>query len=267
MNMSAREFSGDGLLGPHDPQVCQVFNARGRAPVVLLCDHASNHVPAALDGLGLGADELARHIAWDIGIDEVTRLVAANLEAPAVLAGYSRLVIDCNRALDDEQSIPEISDETPIPGNLNLSAVDRAARAEAFFHPYHRTAAATIDAVEKDGRTATVIMMHSFTPVLGESVRPWHVGVLWAEDGRLALPLLDRLRHHGDLSVGDNEPYSALSPRGYSMPVHASSAGRPGVQIEIRQDLIGDEAGGRAMGPHHDRRVRLRLRAGRAVSA
>ena len=221
------------------------MNPEGAAPVVFLCDHASNRVPCALDGLGLAPADLERHIAWDIGAAAITRRLAAHFDAPAVLAGYSRLVIDCNRRLEDAQSILSRSDGTAIPGNRNLTGEDAAARVEACFEPYHRACTAVLDGVEaRGGKVAPVVMMHSFTPVMNGALRPWHAGVLWDEDdGRMALPLLHALRARDGLHVGDNEPYSGTSRHGYTMPAHAARHGRANVQIEVRQDLVADEPG------------------------
>ncbi len=233
----------DGFLGPDDPGAFEIVNPGGRASVLLMCDHASNAVPKALGTLGLPRRELDRHIAWDIGIAAVTRRLAVALDAPGVLSGYSRLVIDCNRNVDDEQSIPATSDGTDIPGNRNLAPREVASRVHACYRPYHGAAARLIDAIESSWRPPAVVCMHSFTPSMDGFERPWHVGVLWEHDGRMALPAMESLRRRGDLCVGDNEPYSALNPRGYSMPAHASRAGRPAMQFEIRQDLIGDDDG------------------------
>ena len=238
--------AADGaLLGKDDPPAFEVLNPEGAAPVVFLCDHASNRIPRALDGLGLAPADLERHIAWDIGAAAITRRLAAHFNAPAVLAGYSRLVIDCNRRLEDEQSILSLSDGTTIPGNRNLTGEDSAARVDACFEPYHRACTAVLDAVEaRGGEVPAVVMMHSFTPVMNGALRPWHAGVLWdGEDGRMALPLLRALRARDGLHVGDNEPYSGTSRHGYTMPAHAARHGRANVQIEVRQDLIADEAG------------------------
>ena len=237
-------LAADGvLLGADDPPPVEIVNPEGAAPVVFLCDHASNRVPLALDNLGLPPAELERHIAWDIGAAALTRRLAAHFDAPAVLAGYSRLVIDCNRRLGDEQSILAVSDDTAIPGNRGLTDEDAAARAEACFRPYHRACAAVLDGVEARGEAPPVVMVHSFTPVMNGTRRPWHAGVLWHEDGRMALPLLRALHARDDLVVGDNEPYSGASPHGYTMPVHAARHGRANVQIEVRQDLVAGEAG------------------------
>ncbi len=238
-----RERSATGFLGPDDPAAFEIVNPQGRASVVLLCDHASNRVPKALGTLGLPRRELERHIAWDIGIAAVTRRLAPALDAPAVLSGYSRLVIDCNRDVKDEQSIPESSDGTDVPGNRNLAEHEIDDRIRFCYEPYHDTASRLIEGAEARGRPPVVVFMHSFTPFMNGQARPWHVGVLWERDGRMALPAMDFLNKRGDLVVGDNEPYSALEPRGYSLPFHASRAGRPTMQFEIRQDLISHDNG------------------------
>ena len=236
--------AGSALLGPGDPAPFEVLNPEGTARFAILCDHASNRVPRALDHLGLSAAELERHIAWDIGAAAIARRLAAHFDAPAVLAGYSRLVIDCNRRLEDAQSILSRSDGTTIPGNRNLTERDAAARVDACFEPYHRACADILDRVEARGEVPPVVMMHSFTPDLNGTRRPWHAGVLWdGEDGRMALPLLLALRARNGLLIGDNEPYSGTSPHGYTMPTHAARHGRANVQVEVRQDLVADEAG------------------------
>lgn len=249
MNRAGPDAAGGGRDGASarpeadDPPPFELVNPDGAAPVVFLCDHASNRAPRALRSLGLPPEELARHIAWDIGAAALTRRLAAHFDAPAVLAGCSRLVIDCNRRLDDAQSILSVSDGTPIPGNQELTEGEAAARAEAWFRPYHRACAAVLRGVEARGRAPPVVMMHSFTPHMNGTRRPWHAGVLWHEDGRMALPLLRALRARGGLVVGDNEPYSGASPHGYTMPAHAARHGRANVQIEVRQDLVADEPG------------------------
>lgn len=236
--------AGGALLGPDEPPAFEVLNPEGTARFAILCDHASNRVPRALDNLGLPPAELERHIAWDIGAAAITRRLAAHFDAPAVLAGYSRLVIDCNRRLEDTESILSRSDGIAIPGNRKLTGEDAAARVQACFEPYHRACADVLDRVEARGDTPPVVMMHSFTPDLNGTRRPWHAGVLWdREDGRMALPLLRALRARNDLLVGDNEPYDGASPHGYTMPTHAARHGRANVQIEVRQDLVADEAG------------------------
>jgi len=232
------------LLGPEDPPSFTLFNPDGRAPIVLVCDHASNTIPAALGQLGLGPAELAQHIAWDIGAAQVTRLLAARLDAPAVLGGYSRLVIDCNRSPGDPTSITEVSDGIVIPGNQNLDDAQADARLHAVFWPYHHaiTQALTHRWRHGQGRAPAVVAIHSFTPAMNGFQRPWHLGVLWNRDPRLAVPLIARFRTHPELCVGDNQPYSGRDV-GFTMDTHGGAAGLPHVEIEIRQDLIADEEG------------------------
>jgi predicted N-formylglutamate amidohydrolase len=255
-NASAGE-SGDTLLAPDEPPPFELYRADGRADLLLVCDHASARVPRRLAGLGLAPPLLARHIAWDIGAAAVARGLALLLDAPLLLAGYSRLVIDCNRYLDDPSSIAQESDGVEVPGNRGLSPSDRAARAEMLFHPYQNAIAAALARRDADGPICPLIAVHSFTPVMSGKQRPWAIGILWDRDGRIAEPLMAALRADGDILVGDNEPYSAREPVGYTTVEHAESKGRPNVAVELRQDLVASEAGAaewaerlaRALGP------------------
>jgi predicted N-formylglutamate amidohydrolase len=231
------------LLTAEDPPAFEIVNPAGRAPLLLICDHASNTVPRRLAGLGLDGETLARHIAWDIGAAEVTRRLAVLLDARAVLAGYSRLVIDCNRPLDDPTSIAGESDGIEVPGNFGLSAADRAARADACFHPYHAAIAGELAGFTAGGVVPAVISIHSFTPTMRGFARPWHVGILWDRDRRLPVPLIAALASDPALVVGDNEPYSAREPAGHSVHTHAATAGLPHTAIELRQDLVATSDG------------------------
>jgi predicted N-formylglutamate amidohydrolase len=226
------------LLGPADPPPFEIVNPDGAARVVLLADHAGRAVPQALGTLGLGPAELARHIAWDIGIADVTRRLAKRLDAPAILAGYSRLVIDCNRKLGDPTSMPQESDGIAVPGNRALTPAERARRAAALFTPYHDAVARVIDGRRRAGLVPAVVSMHSFTPVMKGFERPWHIGILWNRDPRLPVPVMRRLAAEGDICVGDNEPYSGQDEHGYSIYVHGHDIGLAHVLIEVRQDLI-----------------------------
>ncbi len=231
------------LLGPDDPPPFSVYNPDGRARVLLVCDHASRSIPHALDRLGLADWVLDRHVAWDIGAAAVARALADHLDAPAVLAGFSRLVVDPNRALDDPSAFPTISNGVAIPGNQALTDADRTRRVEACFAPYHAAIAARLDRFLNAGVTPAIIAVHSCTPVYAEVVRQWHVGVMWDEDPRIAVPLLQYLTDHQDLCVGDNEPYSGRDSHDYTLDHHAEANRLPYVGFEIRQDLIGDDAG------------------------
>src|ERR1041385_1803441 len=167
-----------GLLGPDDLPPFELYNAQGRAQGLLLCDHASAAIPAALGDLGLDESQRRLHIAWDIGAADVTRRLSQRLDVAAILSGYSRLVIDCNRRLDDPTSIPQESDGVPVSGNRGLTANDRSARAEACFWPYQHAIEGWIAARRADRKTPIIVSMHSFTPVMDGYERPWHIGVL-----------------------------------------------------------------------------------------
>jgi predicted N-formylglutamate amidohydrolase len=231
------------LIAEADPPPVELCCERGTAPVLLTCDHASRVVPKALANLGLEDAVIAQHIGWDIGAAVVTRHLAPLLDAPAVLGGYSRLVIDCNRALQDPSLIPPVSDGIVVPGNSDLSAASRSARRDAIYDPFHTAIAARIAAHLERGVAPAIISIHSFTPEMGGRKRPWHVGVLWDGDGRIAQPLLGALRAEPDLVVGDNEPYTARDPVGYTQYHHALARGLPHVAIELRQDLVAEERG------------------------
>ncbi len=210
---------------------------------MLICDHASNRIPRRLAGLGLDPAALSLHVAWDIGAAALTRALAQQLGVPAVLSGVSRLVIDCNRAPGHTTSMPALSHGIPVPGNRDLSSQERARRERAYLEPYHGCVAAALAAVEQEGRAPLLASIHSFTPVLSDAPRPWHVGILSDRDRRVAEFLLAALRQDGDLVVGDNEPYSGSHPEGYTCRRHGEEYGRPHVLIEVRQDLLSDDAG------------------------
>lgn len=220
-----------------DGAMVELCRLQGKAPCLLLCDHAGRKIPLRLGTLGLPEHELARHIGWDIGAADVTRQLAALLDAPAVLCHLSRLVIDPNRKPGDPSSIPEVSDETPVPGNQELDAAEARQRL-GYFIPYHRTVARQIARLRRRVGVPTIVSIHSFTPIIQRGQRPWDVAVLWDEDDRLAAPVLEGLRREGDLQVGDNQPYSGRYPVGYTIPFHARRPGLPHVTFELRQDLI-----------------------------
>lgn len=240
------------LLAPDEPPPARIVNPDGTSPVLLICEHAANRVPRALADLGLPPAELKRHIGWDIGAAAVTERLSAHLDAPAVLATYSRLVVDLNRTLDDPTLMPDVSDGTPVPGNAAITEADRAARLAALYDPFHATVTAARRRIAETGRVPVVIGIHSFTPALLDvncpyaGPRPWHVGVLWNRDPRLAVSLIEALRAESGLVVGDNEPYSARTGRGHTARFHAEAEGLPWAMLEIRQDLIGTDAGAHA---------------------
>ena len=229
------------LLQPDEPPAVEIVNANGSSSAVLVCDHASNRIPAGLGNLGLAADRLNDHIGWDPGAAEVARRLSAHLDAPLVLSGYSRLVIDCNRPLSNAESIAEQSAGVCVPGNLGLLPEQRSIRAEALFQAYHGMIAALLDG--RSGRPSVLLSIHSFTPVLNGRERPWHIGVSSGHDRRLAELILGVLRQNEDLIVGDNEPYPIEDGIDYTIPLHGEGRGLPSVMIEIRQDGIRTTAG------------------------
>ncbi|MGD8358698.1 MAG: N-formylglutamate amidohydrolase [Lysobacterales bacterium] len=233
------------LIGPGDPPPFMTYNDHGRASVLLVADHASPFFPAAMNQLGLADWVLEKHVAWDIGSDKLTRYLADALDAQAVLAGFSRLIIDPNRRLDDPTAFMEVSDGVAIPGNLQLDDRQRQQRIDSFFRPYHRAIEDRLARFRARGVVPAMISLHTCTPVFDRVVRPWHIGVLWDKDPRIPVPLMEKLREMDGLCVGDNEPYSGRHPHDFTIDFHAESAGLPHVGIEVRQDLVADEAGAR----------------------
>jgi len=231
------------LLGDNDPEPFEIVNRHGGCRAVITCDHASRRIPERLGDLGLDDTALGQHIAWDIGCANVSRRLSELLDAPLILGGFSRLVIDLNRHLTDPSSIPAVSDNVHVPGNANISHMQANRRTEELFVPYHNALAALLGEVHESKGAPLIIAMHSFTPVFANFERPWHVGILWNEDDRVSAPLLDCLRQEPGLVVGDNQPYHAREPVGYGMDVHAERNRYPHALIEIRQDLIEDDTG------------------------
>jgi len=250
------------LLGPGDPPPFTVYNDTGGAPLLLLCDHASNAVPKALGTLGITQNELSRHIGWDIGGLDTAIELSRVLDAPLVASGYSRLVIDCNRWPGGEGSTPEFSDGTEVPANRDLTKEQINSRADACFWPYHREVDLWLKHLTSRGRKVCLLVMHSFTPEMNGFQRPWHVGVLWNDDPRLPQPLLAELRRDASLVVGDNEPYSARASYEYTLTAHARPLALPYCSLEVRQDLIATSGEARVWG----RRLAPAIRAAVAMA-
>jgi len=223
-----------------------VHNRDGRSALVISCDHASANLPEEYAGLGLPASELKRHIAWDIGALGVCEHLSALLDAPLLHTVVSRLLLDVNRDPGAHDSIPLASEDTPIPGNRDLSLEQRAQRQQRFYAPYHDAIAALVRDRLAAGRATALIAVHSFTPEFKGIARPWHVGVLSHLDRRMAEPLLRALREDTGLEVGDNQPYAPSDGVYHTLDRHAEAHGRPCVMIELRNDLIRDAAGQQA---------------------
>jgi predicted N-formylglutamate amidohydrolase len=224
------------LLAADEPPAFTVENASGSSPILFTADHAGRLIPRALAQLGLAEPDLSRHIAWDIGIRGVTSRLAQMLDAAAIFQTYSRLVIDCNRPPGKPSAYPLISEDTPIPGNQNLTEAEKLARRTAIFDPYHAE-------IERLKTGKIYIAMHSFTPAYLGVSRPMEIALLYNRNPRLSHLLARLLRAEGDLAVAENEPYYVSDETDYGVPVHAERAGLDYAEIEIRQDLIADEDG------------------------
>lgn len=233
---AARE-AATPLLASDEPPVVDLQDS-GNGPFVFLCEHASNRLPKALGDLGLPAEALTRHIAWDPGAAAMTLGLATRLGSPAILQSYSRLVIDCNREPGLPDAITTLSEDTEIPGNRDLGPAARQQRVDAIWAPFH----AAIDdlvATRIAARTPTVIVtLHSFTPVYRGLPRPWHVGIISSGERSFAEAMLSALRRDAALEVGDDEPYSARDHVDYTIRRHGFDRGLPHVMIEVRNDLV-----------------------------
>ena len=232
-------------MAADEPPPFRVRNLEGASPFLFVADHAGRRIPRALGDLGVSETERARHIGWDIGIAAVAGLVSDALDAALIAQTYSRLVIDCNRAPGSPTSIPEVSELTPIPGNVNLTAAQRTAREREIFQPYHAAISATLDARHNGGRATALVSLHSFTPVFKGAARHWHIGIMYNRDPRFAHVLMKLLAQEAELIVGDNEPYAVTDATDYTIPVHGEKRGLHHVAIELRQDLIESVGGQR----------------------
>jgi predicted N-formylglutamate amidohydrolase len=244
VQLTTRE-NQDGLLAPDEREPVTIYNEACESPFLLVADHAGNLFPRALGYLGVSSAERERHIAWDIGIAEVARLLGAAIKAKVVQQNYSRLIIDCNRPPGSPRSIPEESEFTTVPGNVCLTQTQMAERERYIFWPYHHEITRELDYRCEIGKRAILIAMHSFTPVLRGIARPWHASVLYNRDPRFARLFLSLLRRQSGLAVGDNEPYRVTDESDFTIPVHGERRALLHVGIEVRQDLITDKTGQR----------------------
>jgi predicted N-formylglutamate amidohydrolase len=234
----SQELKTNSILAPDEPPAYEIAPGDSVSPYVVICDHASRRLPRALGTLGVTEVDLASHIAWDIGILGVAGRLVQALNAFFIFQNYSRLVIDCNRPLSAPDSIAQKSAGVDVPGNRDLSSDARELRQTSVFWPYHDQIQAELDRRERALLPTILVLMHSFTPVFMGNARPWHVGVLYNRDSRIAAPLLELLRSDASLVVGDNQPYAVSDTSDYSIVVHGERRGLPHVEIEIRQDLI-----------------------------
>ncbi len=229
------------LLSTDEPAAFSIENALSVAPILLVSDHGSRRIPLSLGTMGLDADTRRSHLAWDIGTGELTRKLAASLNATAVSCEYSRLVIDCNRDLKDPGAYLEFGDGVAIPGNSDLDEDSKKLRANEIYWPYHNAIVDQVERFGSNGINPLFVAVHSFTPYMDGVTRPWEIGVLWDQDRSTAMKFLDGFRAEG-FFVGDNEPYSGKAPEDYTIDNHAEVQGLPHVGIEIRQDLLQSES-------------------------
>lgn len=232
-------------LGPDDPFPVAVERAEGQSPFFLTCEHAGREIPQRLGSLGLREADLQRHIAWDIGAAAVARHLSARLDATLVTQTYSRLVIDCNRSPGHPDSIATVSEHTEIPGNRDLHPGHADARVEEVFQPYHDAISRALDRRRDEDRDSILIAVHSFTPVFKGHARPWHLGLLYNRDDRLARALTGLVEGENGLCLGINQPYAISDETDYTIPVHGEGRDILHIEFEIRQDLIASEDGQR----------------------
>lgn len=230
-------------LLPSPTAAFAIHNRLGGGPLVLICEHASNNVPDEYAGLGLSAADLQRHIAWDIGALGLSEQLADLLDVPLISATHSRLLMDLNRDPSASDSIVVHSEDTAIPGNLDLPPSERSRRRVELYQPFHAAAALLIDERLARGHSTAVVSIHSFTPRYLDCVRPWQAGVLSHSDRRLADPLITALRRDLALTVGDNQPYAPEQGVYHTLELHAQRRGLLNVLIEVRNDLIVDARG------------------------
>jgi predicted N-formylglutamate amidohydrolase len=240
---ASRDTAHYGLLDPDEPHPVLEIGGAGRSNFVIVVDHASRRIPRSLGDLGLPPRELERHIAWDIGALGVARRVAAALDAPLVAQNYSRLVIDCNRDPGVATSIPTLGESIEIPGNIGIDAEQARARRTEIFEPYHGHLRALLDARQAAGQSTILVSQHSMTHTFKGVRREMHAAVLYNRDRRFAGLMLDSLRRNTGLIIADNEPYRVNDATDYTIPRHAEARALPHVAIEIRQDLVLDDAG------------------------
>ena len=230
------------LLAPGEPPAFEIINPDGTAPFLLICDHASNRVPKSLGDLGVSARAFEQHVAWDIGAFDAARHLSRRFDATLIHTNYSRLVIDCNRRPESPGLCPPTSDGIDVPANQGLAAEERQRRLDLLHRPYHDAVETWIAGQRQKGHVPAIVSIHSCTPVMAGFNRPWHLGILWNEDERIAKPLIQTLCRNVEHCIGDNQPYTGKTQSGYSIPFHAERNKLPHVMVEIRQDLVGTRA-------------------------
>ncbi|SFR46126.1 N-formylglutamate amidohydrolase [Litoreibacter janthinus] len=230
------------LLSEEEGAAYETLNADGRSPVVFVCEHASNRVPASLNGLGLTQDQLQTHVAWDPGASKLARRLSAVFNASLIEARFSRLVYDCNRPPDAPSAMPADTEVCPIPGNAAITPAARAARAHAIYEPFHREVSRILDGKRKAFIAPVLVTIHSFTPVFHGQKRDVEIGLLHAQDNRLADALMQAMTD-APHDIRFNAPYGPEDGVLHSIEKHLLEGPLPYVMIEVRNDLLASEAG------------------------
>ena len=239
--MSHSVFDNKTLLECEDPTPFEIYNGDGSAQGIILADHASNYIPPHMNNLGLSGEMLNRHIAYDIGTDLLTRRLAERLDMRALIANYSRLIVDINRHYDHKTLIPETGEGKPIPGNQNLDRQDRESRLNEIYEPYHHKLDEMVATFTNRNQVPVLISLHSFNREFFNALRPWEIGVMWARDRRIAEQVYDYFHARG-YCVGDNKPYDLRMLSGSTTSRHGDDCALPNVLIEIRNDLLDTQA-------------------------
>lgn len=226
------------LEGEDHPAIA--INSEGTSPYVLICEHAGNRLPKKLGTLGLAADDLTRHIAWDIGAAGMAEALAKLIDAPLIMQRYSRLAYDCNRPPESPAAVPEVSEVTAVPGNRNLSSADRLARITEVYRPFHRAIDDALDQRAAAGKMTILVTLHSFTPVYKGKAREVELGILHDRDMRLSSLLI---KSFPNVEARLNEPYGPKDGVLHLLNMHAAPRGLMHAMIEVRNDLIATERG------------------------
>lgn len=238
---SATKTPAARILSAKEPKPFRVINAGGKGAALVICDHAANRIPASLKSLGLKKADLSRHIALDIGAEAVSRHLAKKLDIPAVVACYSRLVVDLNRAPQHRECMPHVSDHTAVPANLDLSEAARKRRLQEIYWPYQDQVGHQVDRLAKRVKRPLLLAVHSYTPVMDGVSRPWHISLLWNKEEKIAKKVIAEIRKNNPgLLVGENEPYSLKGERFKDSTIcrHGEARKIPYVFVEFRQDLV-----------------------------
>ena len=213
----------------------RIFNENGRSRIVLVCEHASNHIPEIYKNLGLGEAEMVSHVAWDIGARGLSEALSSYLDAVLVTGAISRLVYDCNRPPSAPDAMPAKSELISVPGNKDLTNEEREHRIEAVYEPFKKTLAATLASRPEP---PVLITVHSFTPVYFGKFRQVEVGVIHHKDDSLAKAIVRTGAAVSHLKFAVNEPYSQADGVAHTLEAHGTANGLINAMIEVRNDLI-----------------------------